>query len=286
MESDLIEYFKIDVKLEPKEINPYSFIGSTLRGAFGVALKRVVCINPAFKCEGCFASKNCIYYDFFEKKDITHKFCFDFELNPKNYDFSLFLFEEASEYLPYVVSAIYKMLVEIGLTKNREKFKIQEIICNDELIFKDEKFDLSGVNKREFEFKELDKNIDSLKIILKTPLRIKHQGKLLDHIPSADILLRSIYNRLRDLKNLPRKKIDFEPKCKISKANVAFFDQKRRSNRQKRSLKIGGIIGEIELKNVDSMSYNYFKLAEIIGIGKQTSFGMGRIKVKNANANA
>jgi len=79
-----MQYTKISIisKLTP----PY-FIGSQLRGALGYALKKVVCINPAYKCDECFAKNSCLYYEFYESNEY-HKFRFDFELDKEFYDFS------------------------------------------------------------------------------------------------------------------------------------------------------------------------------------------------------
>jgi CRISPR/Cas system endoribonuclease Cas6 (RAMP superfamily) len=43
-------------------------------------------------------------------------------------------------------------------------------------------------------------------------------------------------------------------------------------------MNFGGIIGFIDLE-VDENSYKLLKLGEIIGVGKQVTFGLGNIKV-------
>ena len=60
-------------------------MGSALRGAFGYALKKVVCMNPSFKCDGCFVRSDRLYYDFYEKKDAYHKYRFDISLELYEY---------------------------------------------------------------------------------------------------------------------------------------------------------------------------------------------------------
>ncbi|WP_200762293.1 hypothetical protein [Nitrosophilus alvini] len=54
-------YLKTEVESEKKEYKPPRFIGSMVRGTMGVALKRVVCINPSYDCEECFAIKRTKY---------------------------------------------------------------------------------------------------------------------------------------------------------------------------------------------------------------------------------
>lgn len=274
----MITYHKLDITLALCSALPHPFIGSTLRGAFGVSLKKVVCINPSYSCEGCFAKESCLYYDFYEAKNKAHQYRFDFKLNPKNYDFSLYLFEDATDKLPYVVSAIHKMLTEQGLGVNRDKYTIQKITCNNKTIYKDEKFDLAEIKPQSFTPKELHSKVE-LRFI--TPLRTKYKGKLLSTTPPLETLIFSIHNRLCELTNMPKTRLTFTPSYKELKASVRFTDQTRRSNRQKTKLQIGGITGNAIYNDIDEKSLIYLTLGEIIGVGKQTVFGMGKIALKD-----
>ena len=273
----MIKYTKIDIKLKPNDLKVLPFIGSTLRGAFGVALKKVVCINPSYSCEGCFAQKSCIYYDFYEEKNKIHKFRFDFLLNQKVYDFSLYLFEDATDKLPYILSSLHKMLTELGLGVERKKFEIDAISVNDKIVYQNGDFKLSNITPLEFKSSFFKK--DDISLFILTPLRIKYQNKLLNQTPPLEILISSIYNKVRELKSLPRAKLDFTPKYTLKSSNIRFLDQTRRSNRQKTKLKIGGIVGELTFSDIDEKSLYYLELGEILGVGKQTSFGMGKIKL-------
>ncbi len=274
----MVTYHKLDITLIPGSAVPHPFIGSTLRGAFGVSLKKVVCINPSFSCEGCFAKDNCIYYDFYEQKNKAHKYRFDFKLNPKNYDFSLYLFDDATDKLPYVVSAIHKMLTEQGLGVNRDKYTIQNITCNDKTIYKDGKFDLSDSTPQHFKPKDRSNKI-ALHYI--TPLRTKYKGRFLSSTPPLETLIYSIHNRLCELTNMPKTRLTFTPSYKELKTSVRFTDQTRRSNRQKTKLQIGGITGDTIYEDIDEKSLMYLQLGELIGVGKQTVFGMGKIYIED-----
>jgi len=274
----MISYHKLDITLTPCAVLPHPFIGSTLRGAFGVSLKKVVCINPSYTCEGCFAKENCLYYDFYEAKNKAHQYRFDFKLNPKNYDFSLYLFEKASDKLPYVVSAIHKMLTEQGLGVKRDKYTIQNIACNGTTIYKEGAFDLSNTTPQRFTPKEIGTKI-ALHYI--TPLRTKYKGKLLSSTPPLETLIYSIHNRLCELTNMPKTRLTFTPSYKELQTSVRFTDQTRRSNRQKTKLQIGGITGDTVYDNIDEKSLIYLQLGELIGVGKQTVFGMGKIFIED-----
>ncbi len=45
-------------------------------------------------------------------------------------------------------------------------------------------------------------------------------------------------------------------------------------------MKIGGVLGEITYDDIDEKSYQLLKLGEIIGVGKQTVFGLGEIEIE------
>ena len=99
-----MNYTKLSIIIKTDKKPPY-FIGSQLRGALGYALKKVSCINPSYKCDGCFATNNCLYYQFYEEKNSFHKYRFDFELGLEYYNFDFYLFNDVCDKLPYVVSA-------------------------------------------------------------------------------------------------------------------------------------------------------------------------------------
>jgi hypothetical protein len=268
---------KIKVELEPSSVMPPAFVGSTLRGAFGVALKKITCINPSRECEGCFTQNSCLYYDFYEEKNRAHQYRFDINLNPKSYDFTLYLYEEATEKLPIVVSAIHHMLTIKGLGANRDKFKIKGMYCNDVVIYKDEKFDLSKAKPIDFDIDKFDEKCD---VLFQTPMRMKVQGKYISSKPNLQTLLYSILARVNEIKDLPRIKLPFSPSYKVTQSNIYFKDYGRYSNRQKSKMKLGGVLGNIRYVDLDEKSFKLLKLGEIIGVGKQTVFGLGKIEVK------
>jgi CRISPR/Cas system endoribonuclease Cas6 (RAMP superfamily) len=248
-----------------------------LRGAFGMSLKDTVCINPSLTCEGCFAQKECLYYDFYEKKNIAHPYRFDFSLNPRFYDFSLYLFEDATKKLPEVLTAIETMLTKQGLTAKREKFEIAKILCNDIDIYHDKRFSLTDIKPQILKEQPSQKKLN---LKLETPLRIKYQGKILRENPTLEMLIYSIHNRLSEIQHKPREKLSFKPTCKIVENNTSFKDITRLSNRQHTKLQMGGILGNLIFDDIDEISFKYLTIGELMGVGKQTVFGLGKIKIQ------
>ncbi|MBD3842080.1 MAG: CRISPR system precrRNA processing endoribonuclease RAMP protein Cas6 [Campylobacterales bacterium] len=238
-----------------KAPKPYLFIGSKIRGALGYALKEEVCINPSFVCKDCFAQKECIFYDMYEKQNSTHSYRLDFKLYSKKYKFSILLFGELQNHKESINKAILKSLDEYKSIEVKEKTKT----------LKSKKH--SSIIKLEFI----------------TPLRIKKQNHFAlhqDEIGLNDILF-SIHRRNLELQKKSFKKVKFNQDIKIISKNLQYKELTRKSNKQNTKMNMGGLMGEIILSGVDKQTYDLLKLGEIIGVGKSTVFGLGKIKVED-----
>ena len=270
-----MKYAKISVFIPNVENIPF-FLGSQLRGAFGYGLKKVVCINPSFKCDGCFAKNNCIYYDFYEDKNKFHKYRFDFELAPKKYKYNLYLFNEATKELPYIISAIHQTITKFGFGKDRKKYDFFTIKVNDKIAYDGEEFDIPKDYVKEFINTDYSKN---LTIELKTPLRMKRDGVFIKNDIKLVDIINSIYQRERALNGLEEHiQLPFKPQGNII-TTLKLQKLTRYSNRQQTKMQIDGMIGKIEVNGIDERSYRYLKLGEIIGVGKLTTFGLGKIEM-------
>ena len=60
-----VAHYQITLKAQAKVSLP-AFLGSTLRGAFGHALKEAVCVMPHRQCERCLLAQQCLYPYLFE----------------------------------------------------------------------------------------------------------------------------------------------------------------------------------------------------------------------------
>jgi len=263
-----MKYSKITLLSD--ETLPFKFIGSTIRGAFGVGLKRIVCINPSRKCKGCFAKDGCLFYDFFEGEN--PKYALNIDLSAK-VEFDLLLFEEAALKAPYVISALHKAFKEIGITKERKKIDFK-LYFNDKLVFDKEFFEFEN------EAVEFNENKNVKKLILKTPLRIKENNRFVRDDVKLETILRSINHRKSKFQNRPLTKLEFTPEYKIKKQNFSFVEFGRFSNRQKTQMLFGGLVGEMEFEYIDENSQKLLNLGSLIGVGKQTTFGLGRIEIE------
>jgi len=272
-----MKYHHIQVKINTNT-QPSYFIGSMIRGAMGYALKKVTCINPSYKCEGCFAQTSCLYYNFYEQKNSFHNYRFEIELGSGKFDFGLYLFNDACESLPYVLSALQLTLSQNGLTKNNYKFNDLTISVNQKVIFDGKEFKSLDILPKN---SELDRYCPNIKVKLLTPLRIKKYNRFLRDDVEIEDILRSINQKAQEFKTGQKAfKLDYKPTYSTTVKALTYKPLLRKSNRQKKQMNMDGIVGEIAILEIDRRSYELLKFGEIIGVGKQTVMGLGRIEVE------
>jgi len=267
-----LDFIKLDIKSDIKA--PF-FIGSSVRGGLGAALKSVVCVNPTFECEGCFGQESCIYYDLYEKKNRFHLFRLDIELNPSTYNFGLYLFGSLMERYPYIVSALHKLFTHKGLGAQRATTQNFEISAQGEALYKDGRFYNVAVKPKNL---QIDNYCPDIRVKFVTPLRIKKHGRLArpENLEIKDVLVsiakKETFYEGDDVRfgELPR----------VKREDVRFLDLTRYSNRQKTKMKIGGVVGEMELEGVSEDIYRLLKVGEVVGVGKLGTFGLGKIEVE------
>jgi len=270
-----MHFSKISIIIKDKP--PY-FIGSQIRGALGYALKKVTCINPTTQCEGCFALNNCLYYEFYEAKNQFHPFRLDYELGKEYYDFSLYLFEESCEKLPYVVSALYQMLTQHGLGREKKRYREFDLYINDTNALKNGQLSIPTNTTQTF---TIDIRYKDITLTLVTPLRIKKDNRFIrDETISLEDIINSIYQRQMQLLGRGHRKFPYPIEGKIVSKNLSYQELTRNSNRQKTTMNLGGIKGAITLKGLNKESYEVLKVGELIGAGKSTVFGLGKITIE------
>jgi len=271
-----MNYHKIEVKINTKE-KPSYFIGSMIRGAMGYALKKVTCINPSYACEECFTANDCLYHKFYEAKNSLHGYRYNIELGSGKFDFGLYLFEEATKSLPYVLSALHKTLTENGLTKQNHRFHDFKMSVNGKEVFDGKSFKSLDLEPKVF---KVDSFCPNVKVKLLTPLRIKKQNRFLRDNVGLEDILRSIYQREQELVYGKKAfKLEYEPSIATTIKALQHKSLTRKSHRQKQTMKMDGIVGELAVIGIDEESYRLLKLGEIIGVGKQTVMGLGRIEI-------
>jgi hypothetical protein len=284
------------------------FKGSAFRGAFGHALKKAMCVNRKSECAECLLAEKCLYATTFEnshdpnpkpkriaapplpymilppstsRTDFRHGDLFQFELR---------LFGNVNDFLPYFIFAVEQMGKQ-GIGKRtgecRGRFSLQSVSTGNQLIFQDQTGKLDqGPHDNPFEIAPLNGGPPGrLTLTINTPLRLKFENQYQADLP-FHLLVRAMLRRISslfghygggepalDYRELVRQANSVE----TIDAQLKWYDWKRYSNRQKRSMLMGGIIGKVTYHGDIATYLPLLEAARHFHLGKQTTFGLGSI---------
>ena len=152
--------------------------------------------------------------------------------------------------------------------------------------------------------------LKTVKINFLTPVRIQHKGKYLSRITYKDIM-HAAARRVEMLVNFfgngeagigagaetnsvgagadaarrfDAEFIDSAAKDKEFDADLKWVDYARYSARQKQSMQLGGLVGAVTVRGrFSELELLLLKAAELFSIGKNVSFGLGRVGVEMAD---
>jgi len=298
---------------EDDAVLPY-YKGSTFRGVFGHALKRVVCALKRQDCKDCLLREKCVYAFVFEVQPLAdetnrrkrlssspHPYVIEPPDSTKNeykkgepFDFGLLLFGKANDYLPYFIYA-FEQMGKLGIGKRiggkRPRFSLKSVnMNNNKTIYSDQDKKL-----REGKFTQnlvLDdiiahRPVQSIDLSLKTPLRLKFENKLEASLP-FHVLVRTMLRRISSLCNYHgngepaldyRGLVQRAKGVEITQSSLRWFDWKRYSTKQDQSMLMGGIVGQVNYSGELAEFVPLIRFCEKVHIGKQTSFGLGKIEL-------
>lgn len=298
---------RISVIAEAEEpIRMPGYPGSTLRGAFGYALRQCVCPVGQENCRSCVIKNECIYSYIFETPPpedaeilrkypfVPHPFVLEVPLRPKGIyrpgselRFGMTLIgERAAEYLMYVVSAFAEMGRK-GLGRGRGRFSVKQIFsCTAEgnpvetkemLSFEDAEALARGYP------------LDRLTLEFLTPVRIRYRRSLCDDL-QFHVLIRNLLRRISGLlyfhcdqhPELPvREMIRRAESVRVVRNQTRWHDWSRYSGRQKRQVKMGGVVGRMSYEGDIGEFLPLLVLGSWVNLGKGTSLGLGSLRIKN-----
>ncbi|MEW6185986.1 MAG: CRISPR system precrRNA processing endoribonuclease RAMP protein Cas6 [Thermodesulfobacteriota bacterium] len=288
------------------------FKGSTLRGVFGLALKKVVCALKRQECGLCLLRERCVYTTVFEipsgeeskgTPSPPHPFIIEPSLNSQTHfqpgdslDFNLILLGRFNEYLPYFVYAIEQM-GRIGIGKKingkHSHFQLQAVSIEGRRVY-----DSVGKKLIKAEPEDLllersgmgnpDQNKDEIRLWLQTPLRLKFDNRLKAELP-FHVLIRGALRRIAVLNTrfgTGEPALDYKglvagaSAIKIKESNLHWFDWKRYSNRQEQAMLMGGMVGEVTYQGDLKEFLPFLRYCEKVHLGKATTFGLGQIQLQ------
>lgn len=280
--------------------------GTTLRGAFGYALRKIVCAIPGGECSKCLLGTRCAFPVVFEGRPPTNRsFMTKYPSIPQPFvlrvplseprqveagsesSFGIRLFGPAIEFYPYVVLTVIRM-GEMGLGRDRLKYQVLTV-CD-------------GVNQLFFPAELKPPMVHALfegkanhaeprrrvRLTFETPLRLQTGGQL-NRSPSVSDLIRAAIRRVRVLSHFYSEN-EIVPaamsELMTAAANTSLMEQRtrwheipRRSTRQGVEMKLSGTVGHMEMMLPDGRLIPWLRAACICHLGKATSFGYGRLEL-------
>ena len=307
------EYHFKGVLLDDAILPPYK--GSTFRGVFGHALKEVTCALKRQQCPTCLLRRQCVYTQVFEPPpDLQprgsppppHPFVIEPSLDSRtnlppgeHFDFTLLLFGPANQYLPYFVYAFEEMgRIGIGrkLEGRRARFHLLTVTSPTAgLLYSQEDKTLSpggaeALNLDEIETPNL--SLGRLRLALRTPLRLKFQNHLQADLP-FHLLVRAALRRVSTLLKhfgAGEPPLDYKgliaraQEVEVVRSSLRWFDWQRYSQRQDQAMLMGGLVGSIAYRGKLGEYLPILRFAEKVHLGKNTTFGLGMIRLAAAPA--
>jgi CRISPR-associated endoribonuclease Cas6 len=281
------------------------YSGSTLRGAFGNAFRKIVCPFKNKECRECLLLKKCVYTYVFETpvpegsnimrkyEYVPHPFIieppFDKEIKTR-LSFNFLLIGRAIDYLPYFIYTFEEMGLR-GLGKARSKLNLYSIVQKNKTIYDGRTKTLKdNVYKETISFIQPRRKIECIKLKFLTPTRIVYKGETLKN-PEFEKIIPNLLRRIFLLSYFHCDKtlsIDFKgllEKARSIKTNLEYFKFQRwdrYSSRQKKEIPMEGFIGEVIYEGNLTPFYPYLKAGEILHIGKGTAFGMGKYVIEKS----
>lgn len=310
--------FKIEIRAGEKGLDLPEYKGSTFRGGFGTAFRKLVCKYMNKVCVDCKLREKCPYSYIFETSppkntsimgkftSVPRPYIIEPPMDKKTHyahneslSFGLVIFGKAIKYLPYFIFT-FDRLGDLGIGKGRKPFYLEKVYSIDstnniaKVIYsaKQQKvlndFNIiTGVTllEKAREKSLLEKNKITLQ--LKTPMRIKHRGKF-TNILEFPIFLGSLIRRFSNISyfhmdNLVsfdyNKFTESAKDIRVSEDNTWWHDIERYSNRQKRRMKMGGLVGSISYTGNIEKYFPLILLGENIHVGKNTVMGFGKYQI-------
>ncbi len=284
-----------------------AYKGSMLRGSLGTFLRKTCCTIRRQPCNSCALAPHCAFPMLFIGKNAARggaafplppPYCITAADTEKTfYDrgecftFDLTLFSYAVGYLPYFVHAI-TLTGRNGMGRTSDEtrgtFEIEDILYQGLSIFNREEQRIAVPEGEDLLLPRWNASapgFGTLLVTMQTPCRFKADNRLSSDLPFRrlfDLILR----RIRALWALDDEAVRFDSfftmldraDAVATVENHLFWkDWTRYSSRQKASMQLGGVQGSVRYYGDLATFLPFLEMAKNLHIGKQTSFGLGRI---------
>ena len=285
-----ISYLALGVSLtahDRAELPPY--LGSTLRGAIGQALLQTDREACAFLYENSSGDADIVQIIVKPYMIIPPEICMPQTVvrQGEQLNFEILLIGEAVKYAASLIAALEQIHC-FGLGARRYPFYLSEIVNRHEqrIIWRKGQHLRSSMKAAIMPCHELTDATGTV-IKISTPLRIRHGGRLVENL-SFQTLIRNITNRIIALTEryggwADRKEAEMlqglAAEVRTVKEELHLEHMKRYSNRSNGKMDVSGLMGELEYEGNLTPFVPWLDAAQKLHVGRNTTFGMGRIQV-------
>lgn len=289
-----------------------AYKGSMLRGAFGHALRRAVCvIGPAQPCETCLLRQSCYHtklFDPFSEEEppallrglpITPRpYIFEPMEDTRHFDvgdplvLDLLLFGQALDLQLYALLAVERMAA-CGLGRNRAPFRLERALCRTQdgdwkTILDQGRMRGRGVTRPSF---PATNGVDGPRAVLRflTPTRLRVED---EHVETTNFpeLVDAMLRRVLEVAHfhVHGAQIDWNvgplleqaAGVRVVSSALRWHDWERYNVRQRTLMNMGGFMGTVEIEGDLAPFAPLLRAAEIVHVGRGTPFGLGRVVVE------
>ena len=294
----------------PTDAGLPDYLGSTVRGAFGHALKEAVCVTHLPKCTQCLMQQSCAYAYLFETPPppdtskmrlypaAPHPFVFEVpapEAAPVRdtaLDIGFTLFGEGNRYLAHMIHAL-TAAGQRGLGKHRVQLALEDVMQRSDpqaenwaTIYRPG----IGLSPQPPMHPAVPPMPSSADIQFETPLRLRRDNR---NIGAHDLRFADLFiNVMRRLAMLSYfhtdqpHETDFAMlaaharEVPLAARDLRWHDWTRYSSRQQTRMNMGGLLGRITVRfeGLEALWPNVW-LGQWTHAGKGTSMGLGRYRL-------
>ena len=283
------------------------YAGSTLRGAFGHALRQLACMTREKSCGGCMLAATCPYTAIFEpQKPVSGSLTLatppvPYIIEPpawgarhyapgEKLGFNFTLVAKASDQLPLCIMA-WRRAFARGVGAGDGTAELQEVFHETPLgetsIYRTGESIID--HPRSIAFTE--NNVPgSVLLEFLTPLRLQENGRAL---PPGRLTPRPLLTALLRRSSLLSEHYQGQPLYTAAqfaelaeaasriegKVEMEWRDWTRRSARQQCTMQLGGCMGTWTLSGDIRPFWNVLRLGEMLHAGKEASFGLGHYRI-------
>jgi len=278
------------------------FTGSMLRGAFGHALKNLVCVTGLDDCRQCPLYRSCAYPAVFQPPPPAHagrghaQIPVPYVVEPPPFDhsgrygagkefcFSMVLIGPALDHQNLIISA-WRRALATGLGPGRARLTLQRVVDEGGNLVYSRQGGATRHQPVRYEFVPQSRPVSQLTFEFVTPLNLRSRGRELDcDSVNPYILLMALARRttnfttlLLGCKLLPDySRLAQQAQKAEGHKQLVWKIWRRKSSRQKQSMPIGGVIGRWHLKGPLDDFWPFIHLGQWLHVGKKCSFGLGR----------